>query len=179
LPAQTALLAQDETDLLLFPPLRSSWAPRGAAAPVLICGFNARRTLSAALNLRTGRMLQLEQRRKRAEDFQEFLDLVRWHYRSRPVALLLDENSTHKAEESQSLAEDLDIQLLWLPQRSPHLNPLDQLWGHGKRAVCANVQQASMEAQVDYFMGYYQNLTPRELRSKAGLLSPDFWLSKV
>src|SRR5205085_5590250 len=99
--------------------------------------------------------------------------------RSRPIALILDENSAHTSEDSQSLAQDLDIQLLWLPQRSPHLNPLDQLWGHGKRAVCANIQQLSIDDQVEYFLGYYEELTPRERRIKAGLFSPAFWLYDV
>ena len=76
---------------------------------MLISGYNARCTISGALNLRTGHLLLLDQERKRAEEFQEFLDYFRGHYRSRPVALLLDENASHTAETSQSLAEDLDI----------------------------------------------------------------------
>src|SRR3954465_5678078 len=74
LPTFTQVLAQDETDLLLFPPLRSGWARRGQAATVLISGANARRTVSGALHLRTGHLLCLEQTRKRAREFQEFLD---------------------------------------------------------------------------------------------------------
>jgi transposase len=169
-------LAQDETDLLLFPPLRSGWAPQGKAAPVLISGSNARRTIFGSIHVRKGKMLFLDQRRKKAEDFMEFLDLVHWHYRNGPVALILDENSIHTAQQSQSLAEDLDIQLLFLPLRSPHLNPMDQLWRHGKQNVCANAQQSSIDQQVDYFLGYYNNLSPKELRTKAGLCSPSFWL---
>jgi hypothetical protein len=164
---------------LLFPPLRSAWARRGQPAPVLISGANARRSIFGALHLRTGRMLCLAQERKRAQDFQEFLDLIHWHYRGWDVALLLDEHSSHTAEASQSLAEDLNIRRLWLPVRSPHLNPLDQLWGHGKRAVCANRQQASIEDQVIYFLAYYEGLTPQERLIRAGLHSPEFWLYQV
>lgn len=179
LPLHTALLAQDETDLLLFPVLRSGWARRGQSAPVLLSGYNARRTIFGALHLRTGHLLLLDQERKRAEEFQEFLDYIRWHYRSRPVALLLDENASHTAEGSQSLAEDLDIQLLWLPKRSPHLNPMDRLWGHGKDTVCANWQQPSIEDQTLYFIGYYERLSPTERLNQAGLFSPDYWLYEV
>lgn len=178
LPARTALLAQDETDLLLFPSLRAGWGYKGRPATVLISGFNARRTISGALNLRTGHLLLLDQERKRAEEFHEFLDYIRGHYRSWPVALLLDENATHTAPASQSLAEDLDIQLLWLPKRSPHLNPMDHLWGKGKDVVCANYQQASIEDQTFYFLGYYEQLSPVERLNQAGMLSPDYWLYK-
>ena len=89
------------------------------------------------------------------------------------MALLLDENASHTDEGSQSLAEDLDIQLLWLPKRSPHLNPMDHLWGHGKDRVCANYQQRSIEDQTFYFIDYYERLR------QAGLRSPDFWLYNI
>ena len=176
LPARTALLAEDETDLLLFPPLRSGWSRRSEEASVLISGYNARRTFFGALHLRSGNMVLLDQARKRTVEFLEFLDLVAWHYRGFPVAMLLDENSTHTSEESRSLAEDLDIQLMYLPVRSPHLNPLDQIWREGKQTVCANWQQTSIEDQVDYFKGYYQGLSPRERLVKAGMFSPNYWL---
>lgn len=164
---------------MLFPSLRAGWALRGEAAPVLISGHNARRTVFGSLHLRSGHLLCLEQARKRAENFQEFLDFIREHYRNCPVAMLLDENPSHTDEASQSLAEDLDITLLWLPKRSPQLNPLDHLWGHGKTAVCVNYQHASIEEQVAQFMNYYDSLSPTELLRKAGMLSPDFWLGKV
>ena len=173
----TALLAEDETDVLLFPSLRAGWALRGKAAPVLLSGYNARRTVFGSLHLRTGHFLCLEQPRKRAENFQEFLDFIHLHYRRWPVAMLLDENSAHTAPDSQSLAEDLDIQLLWLPKRSPHLNPMDHLWGPGKTAVCANHQYASIDEQIVQFMNYYDGLSSTELLRKAGMRSPDFWLS--
>jgi hypothetical protein len=175
----TALLAEDETDLLLFPPLRAGWVLRGQAGRVPISGQNARRTVFATLHLRTGLFLGLDQKRKRAQEFQEFLDFIRWHYRRWPVAMLLDENSAHTAPESQSLAEDLDIQLLWLPKRSPNLNPLDRLWRHTKDAVCANVQQESIDVQTDYFMEYHKSLSRMELLSMAGLFSPTYWLYRV
>src|SRR5689334_24261263 len=70
---RTVLLALDETDLLLLPPLRAGWARRGHPAPVPISGQNARRTVFGCLNLRTGHMLLWAQRRKRAENFQAFL----------------------------------------------------------------------------------------------------------
>jgi transposase len=124
-------------------------------------------------------MLCLEQTRKRAENFQEFMDFLREHYRTGHMALLLDENPSHRDEQSQSLAEDLDIQLLWLPKRSPHLNPMDQLWGHGKSTVCANHQPATVEEQVSRFLDYYDALTATERLRYAGLLSPTYWLHQV
>src|SRR4051812_47821742 len=140
LPPRTAKLAEDETDLLLFPPLRSGWALRGEEAPVPISGGNAKRVLFGAINIETGRRLFLERQRQRGVDFEDFLEELRWYYRGRHVALLLDEDSSHTAEDSQDLADDLGIELLWLPKRSPHLNPMDHLWRHGKEVMSANHQ---------------------------------------
>src|SRR5438309_10743018 len=76
LPPRSVLLIEDETDLLLFPPLRAAWALRGEAAPVPLSGRNARRVIFGALNLHTGHRLLLSRHRQRAVDFQEFLYLL-------------------------------------------------------------------------------------------------------
>ncbi len=54
LPPRSVLLAEDETDLLLFPPLQSGWALRGRPRDVWISGPNARRVVFGAMNLCTG-----------------------------------------------------------------------------------------------------------------------------
>ena len=148
------LLALDETDLLLLPPLRAGWARRGQPAPVSISGQNARRPVFGSLNLRTGHALFLAQRYKRAANFQAFLKLIHGHYRGWSVALLLDENSCHTAQSSLRLARTLGIQLVWLPKRSPHLNPMEHLWRDAKGVICANYQDACLDHQVSGFRGY-------------------------
>jgi hypothetical protein len=173
------LLALDETDLLLLPPLRAGWARRGQPAPVPISGQNARRTVFGCLNWRTGHALFLAQRFKRAENFQAFLKLIHRHDRGWPVALLLDENSCHTAQSSLRLAHALGIQLVWLPKRSPHLNPVEHLWREAKGLVCANYQDASLDHQVGHFIDYLRNLSATQRLRKAGVLSKNFWLRGV
>ena len=74
-------LFEDETDLLLFPPLQACWAQRGESAEVPLCGANARRVLFGAVNTRSGTRLFLERKRQRAEDFREFLGFFRFKVR--------------------------------------------------------------------------------------------------
>ena len=105
--------------------------------------------------------------------------LIHWHYRTRPVALLLDANSCHTAHGSLALAQRLGIQFLWLPTRSPHLNPLEHLWRHAKGTVCANHQYPTLEEQVDHFVHYLQSLSPTQRLHKAGVFSRHFWLQKL
>lgn len=176
---RSVLLAEDETDLLLFPPLRAGWGRRGEAMPVVLSGRNARRVVFGAMNLRTGTRLFLARRRQRQEDFQEFLRLVRWHYRGWHVALLLDEDSSHTAGKSRQLAEQFRMTLLWLPKRSPELNPMDHLWGQGKDVVSANKQRETIDEHVNQFLQYLQSLSPSEALNAAGVFSEDFWLKSV
>jgi transposase len=107
LPKRSVVLAEDETDLLLFPPLRASWSPKGRPKEVALSGWNGRRVVFGAMNLRTGHRLFVPRDRQRASDFREFLKAVRSAYRGWQVALLLDEDPSHTAKGSVRLAEHL------------------------------------------------------------------------
>jgi hypothetical protein len=171
------VLAQDETDLLLFPPLRAGWSRRGAPTEVWLTGRNARRVVFGAMNLWTGHRLFLAREHQRAGDFQAFLRLVGDRYRGWQVALLLDEDPSHTAAGSARLAAELGIDLLWLPKRSPQLNPLDTLWGQAKDVVSANKQYATIDEQVERFIGHLRGLTDHEALETSGVHSGDFWLT--
>ena len=171
------LLAEDETDLLLFPPLRAGWALRGEAAQVHLSGWNARQVIFGAMNLRTGRRLFLARSRQRAVDFQAFVRLVHHHYRAWPVALLVDEDPSHTARSSVALAREMDMTLIWLPKRAPELNPIDTLWGQAKDAVSANKQYSSLDEQVERFLAYLSSWSNREALTAAGVFASDFWLN--
>lgn len=146
---------------------------------MILSGFNARRVLFGALNLRTGKRLFLERERQRQEDFEAFLDLVAEHYRGRDVFLLLDEDPSHIGAEVQVLADEYRIELLWLPNRAPELNPMEGLWGQAKDAISANRQYETIEEHVAQFLQYLQSMPDREALKKAGVFSEDFWLKSV
>ena len=173
------VLAEDETDLLLFPPLRFGWAKRGQQARVWLTGRNARRVLFGAVNLRTGHQVLLSRERQKAPDFCAFLHEVHRGYRGRQVALLLDEDSSHTAHMSQRLVAKLGITPLWLPKRSPELNPMDHLWRAVKQKVCANRQFATVDLLAVRTIRYLRRLSRRAVLRKAGVLSRRFWLRKA
>ena len=91
---------------------------------------------------------------------------------------MLDQESSHTAAGSAGLAGRLDIEFLWLPARSPHLNPVDHLWRHGKEVICANWQYQTIEDQLEAFLLYLYELSPAEALRKAGVLSERFWLNQ-
>ena len=179
LPPRTALLAEDETDLLLFPPLRAGWARRGEPKRVVLSGRNARRVVFGALNLRTGSRYFLPRERQRAVDYQAFLRLLHERYRGWHLALLQDEDPSHTAAGSVALAGAFDIELLWLPKRSPKLNPMDTLWGQGKDVVSANKQYTTIDEQVERFMAHLEDLSVWDTFHTTGLHSKNYWLRSV
>jgi hypothetical protein len=160
---------------MMSPPLRAGWAPRGEPATVHISGWNARRVIFGAMNLMTGTRLMLPRPKGRAGDFRAFLAQVRQHYWGRHVALLLDEDPSHTARVSLKAAEGMT--LLWLPKRSPELNPMDTLWGQAKDVVATNKQYTTIDEQIERFLGYLDSLSGREALHTSGVLSDDFWLS--
>ncbi len=179
MPPQTVKLFEDETDLLLFPPLRNCWGLRGRRVLVPLTGANARRVVFGTINIRTGHRLLLARKFQRAADFCSFLRFIRRRYCGWDVALILDEDPSHTAHASLDLAEELGIKLLWLPKRCPELNGMDHLWGHGKDHVCADRQYPDIENEVGRFIAYLQGMTNHDALIQAGILSEDFWLKRV
>lgn len=179
LPEGSVILVEDETDLLLFPPLRAMWSLRGEPAQVLLSGRNARRVVFGCMNLATGHRLFLVREKQYALDFQAFLREVRRHYGKRRVVLLLDGDRSHTAKASQALARRLKIRLLWLPIRSPELNPMDTLWGQAKDAICVNTQYVTIDEQTDAFIAHVSGLSNRQALRTSGVLSENFWLKRV
>jgi hypothetical protein len=176
LPPGGVVLAQDETDLLLFPPLRAGWAKRGQPVEVRLSGRNARRVIFGAMNLLSGARVFVPRPKGRSVDFQAFLQEVRSAWRGRQMALLLDEGSCHTAK--ASVAAACGMTLLWLPKRSPSLSPMDTLWGQAKDVISSNKQYATIDEQADRFLRHLRSLSNQEALLTSGVLSPDFWLAR-
>ena len=129
------------------------------------------------MNLMTGKRLLIPHEKGRSADFQALLDVVRWHYRGWHVALLLDEDPCHTAKASLQAAEEMT--LLWLPKRSPKLNPMDTLWGQAKDVISGDKQYATIDEQVERFLAYLWSLSDEEALHTAGILSGHFWLRRA
>ena len=145
----------------------------------MLCGRNARRVVFGAMNLTTGRRLLLPRERQRAGDFQAFLRVVHSAYRGWHVAMLVDEDPSHTAKGSVRLADEFGMELLWLPKRSPKLNPMDTLWGQAKDVVSANKQYTTLDEQVERFIGYLETQSPEWALKTAGVYSDDFWVGNA
>src|SRR5262245_24867402 len=106
LPVGCAKLFEDETDLLLFPPLRAGWFERGKPAEVPIGGWNAKRTVFGTIDVETGRRTFVVRPGICAPDFHAALRSIREAYGGQKVALLLDKASRHTADTSELLRSE-------------------------------------------------------------------------
>jgi hypothetical protein len=172
------VLFQDETILRLFPVLRRSWSRKGGQAVVGISGRNAQRVLFCALNPKNGRRLVRVRKGMNQENFQDFLKFIHRYYRC-PVYLVLDRAGLHTAKKSQRLAQDLHIELVWLPKQCPELNCVDQLFKCLKADVSANYQYPSIEEHARAAENYLHRQPNEQILIKAGVKSKNFWLKAL
>lgn len=176
MPANAVLLFEDETVLRLFPLLRRAWGLQGEPVRIGITGRNAKRILFGALNPRTGHRLLQRSATMKQVPFQMFLRLLRHAYRERPLWLLLDEAPCHIAPKSQTLATQLNIELVWLPKQCSELNAMDQLWRDMKGNISANYQYPTIDEHAAAAQDWVRSLSDTEAKRKAGILSKNFWL---
>lgn len=165
----------DETILTSTPPLRAQWTKQGTQAVVPIIGDHKKRILYGTISLRGGLLLH-DTLQCNQEEFHLHLCMIRSLWRGWNIVLFLDRASSHTAEESVFLAQDLDIALRWLPVACPKLNPMDHLWRHSKGDVLANSPSNSLDERVAQVSAYLQDIGPAGWMRKAGLFSEKFWL---
>jgi transposase len=177
---RAVLLAMDWTLLRLFLPLRSAWARKGEQAQVRLSGRNAKRVLFGTINVRTAHRVVMKRKQAGGKDAQALLRAWRKRYRGwGTIWLLLDRAPSNRDRTTQALAERLRIELVWLPQQTPHLNPMDQLWRERKRLIAANRQADTIDALALAAEQWVLGLSRAEALRKAGLLSKNFWLRNL
>jgi hypothetical protein len=174
------LLCIDATRLRLFPPLRSAGARRGEQALVPVTGRNAKRVLFGAMNVRTGHRIVVQRPGEGGSDVQALLEAIRRCYRrATTIWLLLAEAPAHTAVQTQRLAAQLSMPLVWLPKQWPELNAMDQLWRELKRLIAANRQASSIDELTEQAAQWVLGLSKQEALRKAGIRSPNFWLKNL
>ena len=176
MPARAVLVFEDETILRLLPELRRAWSKRGEQAVVPITGQNAKRVLYGTINMHTGHRVVSIEPNLRQEHFQAFLRRLRHCYRGREIWMILDRASGHVTLQSQALARELKITLIWLPRQCSELNAMDQFWKGLKDQISANYQFKHIDKHAAWAKQWTLSLTPSQSLRLASILSEDFWL---
>lgn len=167
----------DETTLREFPPLRSAWARRGEQATVTISGRNNRRVLHGAINVVTGESVRVVRERSRGADSAALVAALAARTAGGKSLLVWDNAPPHHTRLARETAEATGIAVLPLPFRAPELMPCEDVWREMKRVVAANRAYADVEELARRGMDWFDDHSPDELLSIAGLRSSKFdWL---
>ncbi|KXB00855.1 hypothetical protein AKJ43_03885 [candidate division MSBL1 archaeon SCGC-AAA261D19] len=65
----------------------------------------------------------------------EFLERIREENPEGKIIVILDNFASHRAKAAREKAEELGIELVFLPPYSPDLNPIEQIWRGIKREI--------------------------------------------
>lgn len=83
------------------------------------------------------------------------------------IKLVLDNFKPHKSKFIEKIAEMLNIDLIFLPIRSPHLNPIEQVW----RLIKAEVRMLYIENQA-----HLEQIITMFFSEKVNEISIDKWI---
>ena len=168
----------DEIIGLETPPLYSCYARRGEQKTIPIMGSHARRIVHGVIHIRTGDVQLLITKAWNKITHQDFLQVIRRHWRGWHIVLFEDRGSPHTANSSQDFAASLGIQIRFLPRATPELNAMDHLWRQSKGPSLANRPTTSIDESALTLCRYILDLSPRQRLRKAGALSGNFWLDR-
>jgi transposase len=130
-PDQVRLLFADEASIYRQPHLGPIWDCVGHEPEArLAAATNHCLRLAGALDAVSGQVTWLSRSKMRVPSLQAFLRLLRERYPDRSQRLLLvwDNWPTHYQPKVLATAEQLGIEILWLPTYAPWLNPIEKLW---------------------------------------------------
>jgi len=97
------------------------------------------------------------------------------HRRCRkPVTVVLDNASYHRANVVRDLAETLDIELLFLPPYSPNLNLIERVWKLVKKLALNARTLPDFDAFAESVTRTVDNLETKHRTELLGLLTPNF-----
>lgn len=167
----------DETIVTETPPLYSCYSRVGQQKCIPISGSRAKRIVHGALNLGSGDIALLITKAWTQITHQDFLSVIRGHWRGWQIVLFQDRGSPHTADDSQDYAAQVWIELRWLPRATPELNAMDQLWRHAKREALSDCPTRSVDESAMALCQYIIHLSPKERLRQAGVLSGNFWLT--
>jgi transposase len=144
--------------------LRAMWMPKGRQVRIPTPGSNRKRTVFGGLDLVTGQWCYQVYERKRSIEFLAFLEHLICVCPGRPLVLVLDNASIHKAKVVQAwLTEHPQVQLLSLPSYSGHKhNPVEKIWWRLKDRIAANRLHGSIDVLVETVHEFFASFTPED-----------------
>jgi hypothetical protein len=154
----------DELELHLLPKVGAQWTLRGQRLEIVTPGQDRRCDVAAALDFRTGRLLQRTGAQKNRFLFLDLLQAVDRAYAGvgfRRVYVVADNYSIHTAGEVRRwLARHPRFVLLWLPRYCPKANPIERIFGHLHDQITRNHRHGSLPPLLAEGQRYLRRRAP-------------------
>ncbi len=93
---------------------------------------------------------------------------------AKPVTVVLDNASYHRAKVVRQCAEALDIELLFLPPYSPNLNLIERVWKLVKKLALTARTLSDFDAFAESITQTVEQLETEHRQELLGLLTPNF-----
>lgn len=166
------LFFEDETSFHLLPVLRKMWMKVGQQAKILTPkNWNRYFSVFGALNPVTGELVFEIFDKKNGGCFIKFLEVLLENC-SKNIYVVVDRATYHRSHLVQEwLAEHTRIHLIYLPPRSPQLNPIEDIWRWLKGKTTANRTYNDLEPLKTGCIERLSSLTPEDVLRIAGLTS--------
>ncbi len=122
----------------------TTWAPQGQTPVVRATGRRFSLNMISAVSTQGEFRFMLHEGSVGAKVFLEFLKRLMVNA-EKPVFLIVDGHSIHKAKLVKSYVDGLEgkLKLFYLPPYSPHLNPDETVWAHVKRKVSRQLVESA------------------------------------
>lgn len=165
---ETSVLAQDETWIKRFPPLRRQWQPVGEQQSVRVPEANDEVALYGTLDLASGETCIEAYEKGRSDYTIEYLESLLGQTTGK-ILLVWDQATWHTSNKVTEWIENTDrIETYLLPVRSPETNPMEDLWRALKEQVAACLER-SLDALLESCHEYFEELSQKQALQTAGV----------
>lgn len=149
------ILFQDESSFQLQSNTAKTWSLRGETQLVAKNPTRKHIKVYGAIELFSGETTySICTSRMNPFSYADFLRKLHNKYSPRPVFVVCDNAPYHGgAEVRRLLATSIELELVKLPKRAPHLNPIEKLWKQVKRNRIHNRYFGSIEALKSAVIG--------------------------
>lgn len=168
------LLFEDETELHYNPSIQKTWQPQGIQKKILAAGKDRRVCVFGAMNYHKREEIHYQiSESKKSEKFVEFLGKLLSFYHKK-IYLVLDNFCIHSAKKVAQFLQPYkeQIEFVFLPTYSPHLNIMENFWKHLKKDVASNYLYDSVQSMKDSihnFFFFYQLKKPEIIEKELNI----------
>lgn len=177
-PDKVALLYSDEMTIYRQPTLERVYHQKGKVQPKAENSHksNTKLRIISALDSVLGCVISFQAYKIGVKQICELLQVIKASYMSmEEIYIVWDNWPIHKHEKVLQMAQQLNIQILWLPTYAPWLNPIEKLWRKLKQEI-VHVHRYSdrwdeFKKRIRNFLEGYSTPSP-ELLQYVGLSLP-------